>query len=182
MSVLSNRHQPTEKQIRDRKERQAQLNAVEPIPPELLVRRDNATRYEKNGPIYATDGKVGTLKKVVVDESTAMVAELVVQAETPSKTVVLPADVVDRSAGAAIFITLNRVQFEERVTSLPEYDRGQFGKADLKALLSRKDAAGHAATPRRSVTSVGADYVETPSGSPLDRLQQRPPVSAAAAD
>lgn len=182
MSVLSNRNQPTEKQIRDRKQRQAHLNAAEAIPPELLVRRDNTTRYEKNGPIYATDGRVGILKKVVVDESTAMVAELIVQAESPSKTVVLPADVVDRSTGAAIFLTLNRVQFEERVTSLPDYYRSQFGKADLKSLLTRKDASGHAATPRRSVTSLGADYVETPSGSPLDRLQQRPPMSAAAAD
>ena len=45
MSVLSNRNQPTEKQIRDRKERQAQLNAAEAIPPELLVRRDNTTRF-----------------------------------------------------------------------------------------------------------------------------------------
>lgn len=182
MSVLSNRNQPTEKQIRDRKERQAPLNAAEAIPPELLVRRDNATRYEKNGPIYATDGRVGVLKKVVVDESTAMVSELVIQAENPTKTVVLPAELVDRSAGAAIFITLNRVQFEERVTNLPEYDRGQFGKADLKALLHRKDAGGHATTPRRSVTSLGADYVETPSGSPLERLRHRPPMTAAAAD
>ena len=181
MSVLSTRNQPTEKQIKERKERQAQLNAAEAIPPELLVRRDNTTRYEKNGPIYATDGKVGVLKKVVVDETTAMVAELIVQAETPAKTVALPADVVDRSAGAAVFLTLNRVQFEERVTALPEYDRSHFGKADLKALLSRKDA-GQASTPRRSVTSLGADFVETPSGSPLDRLQHRPPMSAAAAD
>lgn len=182
MSVLSNRNQPTEQQIRERKDRQAQLNAAEAIPPELLVRRDNTTRYERNGPIYATDGKVGTLKKVVVDEATAMVAELIVHAEPPGKTVVLPADLVDRSAGAALFITLNRVQFEERVSALPDYDREQFGKADVKALLSRKDAAGRISTPRRSVTSLGADYVETPSGSPLDRLQRRPPMSAAAAD
>ena len=181
MSVLSTRNQPTEKQIKDRKDRQSQLNAAVAIPPELLVRRDNATRYERNGPVYATDGKVGVLKKVVVDESTAMVSELVIQAETPAKTVVLPAGIVDRSAGAAVFITLNRVQFEERVTAAPEYERGNFGKADVKALLSRKDA-GQTATPRRSVTTLGVDFVETPSGSPLDRLQQRPPMMTAAAD
>ena len=69
MPVLSGRSQnPPQK--REKRDQQSEANAAEAIPPELLVRRDNTVRYERNGPIYATDGKVGSLVKVVVDEST----------------------------------------------------------------------------------------------------------------
>jgi hypothetical protein len=35
---------------------------------------------------------------------------------------------------------------------------------------------------RRSVTNVGQDFVETPLGSPLDRLKPQAPVGSVAAD
>ncbi|HQY29646.1 MAG TPA: hypothetical protein PK691_00065, partial [Thermomicrobiales bacterium] len=69
MAVLSKRDLPR----RDVTAQNPALSPVENIPPELLVRRDNTVRYEKDGPIYATDGKVATLRKVVVDETTAEV-------------------------------------------------------------------------------------------------------------
>ena len=176
MSVLSNRNIVK----REPKEIKPAYNQADAIPPELLVRRDNTVRYEKDGPIYATDGKVGTLRKVVVDESSAEVTEIIVAVDGSDKAVVLPADVVDRSAGAALFISLNSVQFAERVSAGPGYIRGHFAKADLKALASRKGSRPIMA--RRSVTNVGVDFVETPLGSPLDRLRQHAPVSHAAAD
>ena len=64
------------------------------------------------------------------------------------------------------------------MATLPEYGRGQSGEVNPKALLSRKDAGGHATPWRRSVTSVGANHVETLSGSPLDRLRHRPLMTA----
>ena len=177
MSVLSNRN-VVKKAPREQK---PLYNQADAIPPELLVRRDNTVRYEKDGPIYATDGKVGSLKKVVVDESSAEVAEIIVAPDGSQVLVVLPADVVDRSAGAALFLTLNRVQFAERMAAGPSYARNHFAKADLKALMHRKDAS-RKLHPRRSVTNVGSDFVETPLGSPLDRLAHQQPASSVAAD
>jgi hypothetical protein len=156
-------------------------NQADAIPPELLVRRDNTVRYEKDGPIYATDGKVGTLRKVVVDESSAEVSEIIIAVDGSDRCLVLPADVVDRSAGAALFISLNSAQFIERVSNGPPYSKGHFARADLKALLRRKGGS-RPMMARRTVTNVGVDFVETPLGSPLDRLRQAAPVSSAAAD
>jgi hypothetical protein len=177
MSVLSNRN-VTKKQPREQK---PAYNQADAIPPELLVRRDNTVRYEKDGPIYATDGKVGSLKKVVVDESTAEVSEIIVAPDGSQEFLVLPADVVDRSSGAALFLTLNRVQFAERVAAGSNYARNHFAKADLRSLMHRKDAARQL-QPRRSVTNVGNTFVETPLGSPLERLKNQPPATSAAAD
>jgi hypothetical protein len=103
MSVLSNRNVTR----KDPKDVKPAVSKVDAIPPELLVRRDNTVRYEKDGPIYATDGKVGTLRKVVVDESTAEVSEIIIAVDGTDRFLVLPADVVDRSSGAALFISLN---------------------------------------------------------------------------
>ena len=177
MSVLTARNVPK----KDPKELKPAHNLADAIPPELLVRRDNTVRYEKNGPIYATDGKVGTLRKVVVDEASAEVSEIIVAVDGADQAIVLPADVVDRSAGAALFISLNRVQFAERVSSGPQYARNHFAKADLRSLMHRKDGSRpmHA---RRSVTNVGQDFVETPLGSPLDRLKPQATVGSVAAD
>ncbi len=177
MSVLSNRSVSK----KDAKDQKPAYNQADSIPPELLVRRDNTVRYEKDGPIYTTDGKVGSLKKVVVDESTAEVAEIIVAADGSGELIVLPADVVDRSSGSALFLTLNRLQFAERVSAGSNYARNHFAKADLKSLMSRKDAARQL-QPRRSVTNVGNDFVETPLGSPLERLKQHAPTNSAAAD
>jgi hypothetical protein len=177
MSVLSNRNF----QKKSPKEQKPVYNQADAIPPELLVRRDNTVRYEKDGPIYATDGKVATLKKVVVDETSAQVVEIIVCPDGSQDLMVLPADIVDRSSGAALFITLNRVQFAERQASGPPYARNHFAKADLKALLMGKDGS-RPMVPRRSVTNVGNDFVETPLASAIDRLKNHVPINSAAAD
>ena len=177
MSVLSARNLPKKDQSGSKKF----YDQADAIPPELLVRRDYTVRYEKDGPIYATDGKVGTLKKVVVNESTAEVAEIIIAVDGGDQALVLPADVVDRSSGAALFISLNRVQFEQRVAAGPGYLKNHFSRADLKSLLHRKDGS-RPLVARRSVTNVGADFVETPLGSPLDRLKPVSSVTSAAAD
>ena len=177
MSVLSNRNLSK----KEAAEQKPQYDRAAAIPPELLVRRDNTVRYEKDGPIYATDGKVGTLKKVVVDEASAEVTELIIAPDGEGDLLVLPSDVVDRSAGAALFITLNSLQFAERAASGSTYTRNHFARADLKALLHRKDTSRHL-FPRRSVTNAGNDFVETPLGSPLDRLKPMVRTDSAAAD
>ncbi len=149
---------------------------VPAIPPELLLQRDNHVRYERNGPIYGTDGKVGTLKRVVVDESAGEVTELIVQVDGSDTLTIIPPDLVDRSAGSALFLTVNRVQFTERAASGPQYVKGHFSRADVKSILKR---ANRPATPRRAVLDGGKDFIQTPTASPLDRLQRRSDSAAA---
>src|SRR4051794_9936383 len=108
--VLSGRPQSpkTEKEKAKRQQRQEMAEAP---PPELMLRRDSAIRYERNGPVYATDGKVGVLKKIVVDEGASEIVELIIQVEGEDRMALIPPDVVDKSSGSAIFLTINRVQF-----------------------------------------------------------------------
>jgi hypothetical protein len=173
--VLSGRPQPP-KSEKEKARRQQRLEAAEAIPPELLLRRDNAVRYERNGPVYATDGKIGVLKKVVVDETAGEVTELAVQVEGGDRIVLIPPDVVDKSAGSALFLTINRVQFAERAAAGPEYVKNQFAKVDIKALLKRDRTNGD---PKRAVANAGADFIETPTVSPLDRLARKPGAAIA---
>lgn len=148
------------------------------IPPELLLRRDQNIRYERNGAVYATDGKVGDLKKVVVDEGVGEVVELVVAVDGADRVVLLPPDLVDKTAGSAVFLTINRVQFTERATSAAAFEKKHFARADLKTLVKR-EGRPTGTNPRRAVANVGKDFVETPTVSPLERLQRKSePVAA----
>jgi sporulation protein YlmC with PRC-barrel domain len=162
----------------DAKSKRAAKDAVPAIPPELLLRRDHNIRYERNGAVFATDGKVGSLKKVVVDENEGEVVELVVAIDGADRTVLLTPDLVDKSAGSAIFLTINRIQFVQRANSAPVYQKKQFEKANLKTLLKREDASAKSAS-RRTISNATPDYVETPSGSPLDRLNRKQDLIAA---
>lgn len=175
MPVLSGRPQ-SPKSDKERARRQQRQQAAEAIPPELLLRRDNAIRYERNGPVYATDGKVGVLKKVVVDEAAGEVVELAIQVDGGDRTVLIPPDMVDKSAGSALFLTINRVQFAERAAVGPEYVKSHFARADIKALLKREHKTSN---PKRAVAAAGNDFVETPTASPLDRLARKPGAAIA---
>jgi hypothetical protein len=169
--VLSGRP-PSPKTAKEKAKRQQRQESAEAIPPELLLRRDIAIRYERNGPVYATDGKVGLLKKVVVDESAGEIVELIIQVEGSDKMAIIPPDIVDKSAGSALFLSINRVQFAERAASGPQYVKNHFAKADLKTLLKREGKAA-SSQPKRVVAGAGSDYVETPTGSPLDRISRK---------
>jgi hypothetical protein len=175
--VLSGRPQPP-KSDKEKAKRIQRQQAAEAIPPELLLRRDNAIRYERNGPVYATDGKIGVLKKVVVDETAGEVVELAIQVEGGDRWVLIPPDVVDKSAGSALFLTINRVQFAERAAAGPAYVKTQFARADVKALLKRDNNHGNV-NPKRAVAAAGSDYIETPTGSPLDRIVRKPGTATA---
>jgi hypothetical protein len=143
------------------------------IPPELLLRHDHSIRYERNGAVYATDGKVGDLKKVVVDEAAGEVVELVVAVDGQDRIVLLPPDLVDKTAGSAVFLTINRVQFTERAAGAATFDKKLFTRADPKTLLKR-DGRPAGTNSRRAVANVGRDFVETPTVSPLERLHRKP--------
>ena len=147
------------------------------IPPELLLRRDHNIRYERNGAVYATDGKVGALKKVVVNDVSGEVEDLVIAIDGEQRWVLLPPELVDKTAGSAVFLTINRIQFAERVASALEFDKKQFARVDPKLLLKSQRSEAH--NPRRAVSNAGKDFVETPNVSPLSRLQRKSDTMAA---
>jgi len=157
---------------RERAKKQREQELLDAIPPELLLIRDNAVRYERNGPVYATDGKVGVLQRVVVDESLGEVSELVVQTLDSNRLVLIPLELVDRSAGSALFLSVNHVQFADRAANGQAFETSRFAKVDLKGFL-KKHQHGSRSAARRSVANAGEDFVETPATSPLDRLQRR---------
>ena len=151
--------------------------AAAEIPPELL-RRDRNVRYERGGAVYATDGRVGLLKQVVVDDTAGEVQELIMEVDGPEpRTVLLPPDLVDKTAGSAVFLTINRVQFAERAASAPVYEKKGFARADVKLLLKNGEAARDR-NPRRAVIVAGRDHLETPTVSLLDWLDRRQAVPA----
>ena len=160
------------KTSRERAKKQREQELLDAIPPELLLVRDNAIRYERNGPIYATDGKVGLLKRVVIDETAGEVVELIAETLDSGRLVVLPLDLIDRSAGSALFLSINHVQFADRAVNGPGFDQSKFAKVDFKGFLKKRKSAT-ATTGRRSIANGGENFIETPAASPLDRLQRR---------
>ncbi len=155
-----------------KRKKSVSADETQSIPPELLLQRDPSVRYERGGAVYATDGKVGMLKQVVVDESSCEVVDLVVAVDGADKYIVLSPDFVDKTAGSAVFLTVNRTQFTERSGSAPEYVKSHFAGVDLKSLLGRRSSNGFP-RPKRTVNDAGKEFIETPTISPLDRLQKQ---------
>lgn len=178
MRLLSGASAPQQTSKRSESKQKRRVQDEGPgIPPELLLRRDHNIRYERNGAVYATDGKVGTLKKVVVDDVAGEVEELVIAVDGDQRLVLLPPELVDKTAGSAVFLTINRIQFAERVASAPEFDKKHFAKVDVKTLLKTQRSGSH--NPRRAVSNAGKDFIETPNVSPLSRLQRKSDTLAA---
>lgn len=139
------------------------------IPPELLLRRDRSIRYERGGAVFATDGRVGVLRQVVVDESQVEVVALVVEVERSGERVFVSPDLVDKTAGAAVFLTVDHAAFGAHVASAPAYRKDRFVKAKLKALRGGSDGALDRPRPRRAITRIERDAVVTPVVSVLER-------------
>ena len=142
------------------------------IPEELLNRRDNTIRYQRDGAVYATDGKVGTLKRVVVDEGAGEVSDLVILVEASNRSVLVPPDLVDKTAGSAVFLTVNRTQFTERAAGAVEFQKDGFVRADAKLLVQNAQGARER-SPKRAIATTGRDFVETPALSLLARIGAR---------
>jgi hypothetical protein len=142
--------------------------ATAAIPPELLLRRDRSIRYERGGAVYATDGRLGYLRQVVVDESAVEVVALVVEVGGTSERVFVSPDLVDKTAGAAVFLTVDRAGFAAHVAGAPPYRADRLAKAKLKALRGG-DGALDRPRPRRAITKAERDAVVTPVISVIER-------------
>lgn len=147
--------------ITHRRNVQATPSPEETAPPGLLHRRDAVIRYTRGGPVYATDGLVGHVRHVVVEEESGRVSEVIIDVRD-GEPVILPVDLVDHGAGSALFLETTRARFADTVTRAPAFEKQGFLKANLQNLLAASLDASRQ-EPRRSVNRIGDDFVETPA-------------------
>ncbi len=140
---------------------------IRAIAPEVFLRRERSLRFQRNGVIYATDGRVGTLKQVVVAADAGEVSEVIVTVEATGQTVVLPVALVDKTGGSAVFLSLSRSQFTERAGNAPSYEKRRFKKARLRP-LRKKGQRAQEQHRYHAVAQVGPNFVETPIVPHLD--------------
>jgi hypothetical protein len=145
----------------------ASREPARPVSPEQFLRRDQCLHLERDGIIYATDGRVAILNRVVVDQSAGEVAELVITVEATGQTIVIPIDLVEKTGGSAIFLTLNRSEFSERAASAPAFEKRRFAKARTRSLRKKGKQAAEQQR-ERAVAQVNRDYIETPVISRLE--------------
>jgi hypothetical protein len=146
------------------------------VPAEQLFRHGRTLRYERGSAVYATDGIVGRLRHVVVDESAGEAIALVVQVAETGHEILLPLQAVVKTAGSAVYLTGSCQQFSDWVLRAPRYQRKHAAKASLKALLNERVRYGK--DPRRTVLQAGRDFLETAAAPPWT-APARPPLALA---
>ena len=122
--------------------------------------------FERNCRIFATDGPVGTLRQVVVDEATGEITMLAVSLDDGGVPILVPSGLVDRSAGSALFLTIDRAQFVRAAARAARLDRSGFRKTDPKRAL--RNAALNLGAALPLVGSLSGDSLVTKAaGSPV---------------
>jgi len=142
------------------------------IPAEFLLRRDRTLRYRRRGRVYATDGRVGVLERVVVDEAAGAIVALVIRPMGTRRAVVVPADVVAMTANGGVFLRESRDRFAERVAASAAFDKRRYAAANLRTLVTNGGRTGQT-DPRRGVVRAGRDFVETPRVVPRGPGERR---------
>jgi hypothetical protein len=167
----------------DRAARQEERPAGLPTPPErLMLRRDRHLRFERGGIVYATDGRIGLLRQVVVDEVAGEVLELVIKLDRSDAPLSLPPEVVDKTAGSAVFLITSRESTPARAVPAPA-NASRLIKVDHKTLLDRVGRPrDRASRPRRAIAQAGRDYVETPPLPAPERVELQIGIVAPGAD
>lgn len=154
--------------------------AVIDVPPEHLFRRGRTLRYERGGAVYATDGLVGHLRHVVVDEGAGEAVALVIRVQETGREILLPLQAVEKTAGSAVYLTGTSLQFSEWELRAPVYERKRASKANLKALLRQRSRFG--TDPRRTILQAGKDFLETDTAPPAWIAPARPPIALVASN
>lgn len=132
------------------------------LSPQAYLRRDHPLRFERDGVVYAADGRVGILRQVVVDQDAGLVTELVVLRDGTDEAVVVPVSLVAKTGGSAVVLSVRKSEFSTGTVETPRYERRLFRKANLRALRrSGKEAA--ARSRRLAVLDVDHDAVTTPA-------------------
>ena len=127
--------------------------------PETVLRTDHIRRYERGGVVYADDGRLGTLRQIVVDENAGVVTALVMRLDRGGDLVLLSPQAVSKTGGSAVFLSGSYHQYEAWLERAPRYQLNRGMRANIKALLNA--GPRQAKDPRVSVLRAGRDFVET---------------------
>jgi hypothetical protein len=114
------------------------------------------------------------LRHLVVDPASGTVEALVIRLDGKRESALTPPDLIDRSVGTALFLTISSAQFALGASRTPRFDRRQFTKANLRALKQaiRRPAV---ADGRRRIDWIGRDAVETrPAPPPAEPIAPAP--------
>ena len=130
-----------------------------PVLAPLAGESDRTFRYERGGGVYAMDGKIGTLRQVVVDEAAGVVLSLVIDIDRTNVSILMPPEAVARTAGSAIYLLGTRQQFSEWAPTAHRHNPKSVTKARVRKLT--RDRAGIAIDPRRTILRAGPTFVET---------------------
>jgi hypothetical protein len=124
-----------------------------------LRRQGRGLRFERGGNVYATDGRLGSLRQVVVDEETGRVTALVVTIDSLGEAVLLSPLAVRKTGGSAVFLDGTYRQFEEWLPQAPRYYPQRASRVNLKSLVRGVSSAP--SDPRVKIVSAGKDFIET---------------------
>lgn len=147
-------------------------DAALPVPPPRPAPDDDRIRYLRGAPVLATDGEVGTLRQVVVDEDETAVRALVVRRDDTGVSVLVPPDLVTGSSDDALLLGVDREQFHSGAEHAPRHDPRMFVAADLRR-ITRLIPLVFAGDRRRSLVKVSAKAAET--ADTLDSLAKNGP-------
>ena len=146
------------------------------MPVEFLLRRDRTLRFRRGGRVYGTDGRIGRLERVVVDEAAGAIRELAIRPDGVRRAVLVPVELVAMTAGGKVFLGESRERFAARAAGAPTFDKRRFAAANLRELVTN-GGRNAPREPRRAVFRAGRDFVETPSVAPPSCVE-RSPVAA----
>jgi hypothetical protein len=116
-------------------------------------------RFERDGIVFASNGRVGVLKQVVVDKEYGEVNALVVELDRTGDRILVPAAGVERTRGSAVLLSTTRGQFDDWAQSAPRYDESALTKANVKSLM--KASTESIRNARLSIAKAGRNMIET---------------------
>jgi hypothetical protein len=138
--------------------------ATDPAAPDRM-------RFERNARIFASDGPVGVLRQVIVDEASGEITMLVVALEDGATPILVPANLIERSAGSALFLSVNRSQFARAAARAARLDMEGYRAANVKQAIKRAASSPDSRLPR--LVTAGKDLVESSLPNPDGPLAER---------
>ena len=135
-------------------------------------------RYQRGSAVYATDGPVGTLRQMVIDEDVAEVKALVIQMAERNESVLMPPELVDKCVGKTLLLNVTKAQFAKGASRSPRFDSKMFTGVDARTVAAVIPLTFRG-DKQRSVVSISSETLQTseilePSLAPQTALADRP--------
>jgi hypothetical protein len=135
-----------------------ELASVEPTIT-FTSRVSTGLRFERDGIVFASNGRVGLLRQVIVDDRRGEIHSLVVEVDRTGERILIPHQGVERTRGSAVFLCTDKQQFETWLPTAPRFSPSAISRANVKSLL--KAGKENIQNPGRVVQNAGTHFLET---------------------